>query len=255
MLQKICRILTSIFFIAGTFCQVEASCSAPAPIITNLNQESFFDRSNFQRLSGRIIRGMEPEHFERLCFDPNRRLTFLMGEDGFNVLKGKTGYEMLKAIGYTHEFIEQIVKKGNQFKIIVFSEEIEVKLATWENFFLLASEAYPEFAADLLRHSEALQLLSFEDFEAAAGFSFDQVKIIGEKDERFMTYERYLHSNRDLLATRAFLYFTLSLKELYSGDGYTYDDQGNRGLQEYLVLNKKLLELGAYSLIDIQIEI
>lgn len=45
------------------------------------------------------------------------------------------------------------------------------------------------------------------------------------------------------------------LWELFSGDGYTYDANGNRGLMKYIVPNKPLVELGAHDVIDMSVQV
>lgn len=204
---------------------------------------------------GRILRGKEEHHFETLNLDPTRKLIFLIGEDGLVQLQGKTGYEMLMAIGYPIAYIEHLVHSGFQFKIILFDQTVPIALATWENTLALAIEAYPELADDLFRHQEALKSLEFEEYERIAGYRFRDIDKIGRSDELYMTYERYLKSNRSLLDTRAFLYFTVRLNELYSGDGYTYDDDGNRCLREYIALASILDELKHYLLVNIVVDL
>lgn len=246
------RYFCLIFFVfIGLYSPIELSAQNKEI----LSLEAFFERAHTENFTGRIIRGLSPEHFERLSFNPNCRITFLIGSDGFDMLDGKNGYEMLKMIGYPQAFIENICSQGYLFKIIAFTDTLDTKLATWENLFLLACEAYSEFASDFLTHENALTLLEFEDFESAAGYKFNDVKSAGDKDARYMTYERYSKSSRNLLETRAFFYFTLGLNKLFSGDGYTYDEEGNRRFKEYFVLNKNLSELDLYYLINLDVEI
>lgn len=204
---------------------------------------------------GRILRGKHEQHFETWNLDPNRKLIFLVGEDGLAELQGKTGYEMLLAIGYPIEYIEYLLNTGFRFKLVLFTNEAPIALATWDNTLALAAEVYPEIADDLFRHKEALKNVEFEEYERVAGYRFRDIDKIGHGDERYMTYERYHQSSRSLLETRSFLYFAVRLNELYGGDGYTYDDEGNRGLREYISIANVLKELKDFLLFDIEVEL
>lgn len=70
-----------------------------------------------------------------------------------------------------------------------------------------------------------------------------------------MTYERFKKSKPTLINARSFLYFTLHLRELFSGDGYTYTSSGKRGLMEYFAPNKPINQLGECVIIDIEINV
>ncbi|HEV8052121.1 MAG TPA: hypothetical protein VGP47_06485 [Parachlamydiaceae bacterium] len=247
------KYIHTTLFAISLFFSFDPTHVSASPRNESLSFEKFYAQLHSEKVTGRIIRGLSPEHFEQLSFNPNRRITFLFGYDGFEMLEGKKGYEMLKAIGYRHDFIDTILSQGYTFKIIAFPDHLDATLATWENFFPLFCRAYPEFAQDLLAHQNMLSLLAFEDFEEAAGYKFIEVIQKGDTDMRYMTYERYLNSDRSLLDTRAFLYFTLGLNELYSGDGYAYDYEGNRCMQEYFVLNEHLSALEYYYLIDLEV--
>lgn len=227
--------------------------NASAPLVTKSAQE-FLSTQSYKGLSGRVMRGKTAEHFEYLNADLNRKLVFIIGEEGLSVMKEMNGYEMLMSIGYTSEHIEYLVMQENNFKLLVFPS-LQCHLATWDNILQLASEIYPEIAKDLQKHKQALKTLPFEAFEEALGYKFCDIEKSGRTHPGYMTYERYYHSSRTLVDTRAFLYFTLSLRELFSGDGYTYDFEGNRGLNEYVILNRKIFELNGAMLLDIKVNI
>eukprot|EP00965_Chrysotila_dentata_P118224 3907511-Pleurochrysis_carterae.AAC.1 len=60
-----------------------------------------------------------------------------------------------------------------------------------------------------------------------------------------MTENRLLQlQNCRTADVRAFLYHAMNLNNLYSGDGYTYTQEGGRGFREYLAPNKQKEELG-----------
>lgn len=216
-----------------------------------INEKIDLKTGEEKKLYGRVICGNDNEYFDRFHINSERRLIFLIGAKDCLSLYERGGKEILVALGYPHEYIESRITKGSYFKLVLYLEKMDQKEATWENVLNLASQAYPEIASDLKKHKRGLELLAFEDFEQVSGFKFKEVAKAGREDERFISYERYLKSNRSLLQTRAFLYFTLRLNELFSGDGYTYDEEGNRRLKEYVALNKNLIVLKDFLLFNI----
>lgn len=206
-------------------------------------------------LCGRIIRGKNLEDFLTLTDDPQRKLVMLMGPDGLEKLLGKTGYEMLAEIGYESSYIVRKVDEGNQFKLIVFKEGEAARLATWDNTIATVAQVYPDVANSLYRNLDILKRTAFDDIEKASGFDWSEVDKAGDIDPRYMTYDRFKQSAGTDIDTRAFLYFTVHLRELFSGDGYTYTNNGTRGLMEYIVANKPITELGENTIIDIKIDL
>lgn len=206
-------------------------------------------------LCGRMIRGKKPSDYDHLTDDTNRKIVMLIGPDGLEELLGKSGYDALNLLGYTKDHIAERVTAGYKFKLAVFEEGRDAHVADWDNMTALAAEIYPDIRNQLESHLDELKSTSFATIEEAAGFSFAEVDHIGIADPRYMTHERYLMSPQDLVSTRAFHYFTLHLRELYSGDGYTYDKNGKKGVLEYAIPNKPIHELGKHALIDIAVKL
>lgn len=219
-------------------------------------KESNQDMSN---LVGRILRGKKPEDFLTLTDEPEtRKIVMLMAEDGLKSLLGKKGTEILLSIGYEKEYIQYKIKSGNSFKLIVFERKEDIKEATWDNVAQLVSEIYPEFKERINKNLNGLKTTPFavfqDQFMKMAKKEFRFVDRDGPINSFFMTKERYQNSSGNLLDTRRFLYNCVHLSDLFSGDGYTYDEQGNRGLREFVIKNKPLNELGKYILIDLKVD-
>ena len=206
-------------------------------------------------LCGRIIRGKAPRDFETLTDDPERKIVMLVDPDGLQGLLGKTGYDMLITVGYEPGYLEHKVQEGNRFKLVVFPEGGAAQLATWDNMFRLVREAYPDISRFLDQNEDLLKKIPFSEIEKLAGYAFLDVEKVGKQDSRFMTYERLLSSRGSLVDIRAFLYFTVHLREQYAGDGWTYTASGEKGVLEYIILNKPLVELGEHRLVDIDVHI
>ncbi len=206
-------------------------------------------------LCGRIIRGKRPADFLTLTDDPNRKLVMLMGPDGLEKLLGKTGYEMLVEIGYEPNYLEAKVKDGNQFKLVVFPEGGAAKLATWDNVAEVVADVYPETAVSFSLHLPSLKAAPFDAWKRQVTFDLLATDKAGENDPHFMTYDRFRASRQTALDLRLFLYYTVHLRELFSGDGYTYTATGDRGLMEYIVANKPIRDLGQSEIIDLTVNL
>jgi nicotinamidase-related amidase len=204
-------------------------------------------------LAARIIRGTEPEDFLTFTDDAERKLVMFMGPDGLESMLGKDGYDMLVTIGYEPDYLRHKVEQGNEFKLVVL-EEGTAKLATWDNTLDIVGEVYPDIAQLLERHRDALKNTSFEEIEKAAGYQFLDVEKIGKVDSRFMTHERLRESAGSLADVRAFLYFTVHLRELYRGDGFT-DENGSRGPMEYIAPNIAIADSGKHAVVDLDIQL
>jgi len=79
-------------------------------------------------------------------------------------------------------------------------------------------------------------------------FDIQQVQLNGRSDPNFMTIERYLKSRGSLGETRAFLWHTIGLSLLFTGNGYTSDDDNNCGTKEYLTLNQSMKDISYVSI-------
>ena len=54
-----------------------------------------------------------------------------------------------------------------------------------------------------------------------------------------------------VVQVRQWLWDEIGLKSLYSGDGYTYDDNGDRGPREYLARNAPLADIQGIAVLDV----
>lgn len=227
-------------------------------------------------LCGRIVRGVNPKDFESLTDDPSRKLVMLMGPDGLEKLLEKRGVEALEAIGYERDYIRQkVVDENNVFKLVVFKESKDAQLATWEGVAEVVPLVYPETEVLFQSSLKTLKQYSFETLERAAGYVFKKVDSVGQNHPWYMSADKlsrsypngipleYVESmeglipelSRPVIDLRAFLYFTVYLKELFAGDGYTYTPEGQRSLTEYITPNRKLEDLGDHVVIDIPMDL
>lgn len=203
---------------------------------------------------GRIIRGRNPEDFRTLTDDPeNRKVVMLFDEAGMHELIERDGRSMLLDVaGYEPSYLQGKLDVGFTFKIVAF-EPAGAELATWDGVLRTVAMAYPDIATMTGRHAHMLKSMTFAEIEQAAEYRFCEVEQAGADDPRFMTYERYRRSRGTLIETRAFLYFTLHLRELFAGDGYTRNAAGERGAREYFTANRPVADLPNVAVIDLQV--
>jgi hypothetical protein len=206
-------------------------------------------------ICGRVIRGKKPEDFLSLTDDPTRLIVMLIDPEGLSALPGLSGYDTLITLGYEKKYLDGLINSGNKFKLVVFGDGGLAKLATWDNLIDMIKLQYRDVSLTFEFYRDKLKKTAFNDIESMGSYTFLEVQDAGKSDQRYMTYERFVDSDKTLHDVRAFLYFTVHLRELYSGDGYTYDSQGNRGVMEYIVPNKPLSQLGQYGIVDVEVTI
>ncbi len=205
---------------------------------------------------GRVLRGTDPSDFQTLTDDPNRKIIMTMGPKGLFALVGRSGHDVLVEIGYERDYIARKVAEGNQFKLVVFTSKGQAWRATWGNVFSLVADAYPEIARIILHpNTSDLEYVSFEEIERDAGYAFSEVDKNGLSDPRFMTAERLLASRCELFQVRAFLYHTVYLRELFTGDGWTRTLEGGRGVREYMMPNALIDDLNDVRVIDLDVQL
>jgi hypothetical protein len=173
--------------------------------------------------TGRVLRGRAEADFVMLTDDPRRRVVFLTDGAALCALVGSGGREILKQIGYSDVFIGRLLERRTRFKLALLPDMAKW-VATWDNLLDLASAAYPVWRARIERARSQLKEHGPLEGEAAD--------------------------------VRAFLEDVLNVNHLFAGDGYTRreGDPLHRVHPEYVVLNRPLVEMGAYCLIDFPVE-
>jgi hypothetical protein len=142
-----------------------------------------------------------------------------------------------------------------RFKLVIFNESA-FRPATWENVRDVVVEVYGDTIAPII--DAQLNALKTTPFDRIEKMGLDTMKNIdreGPDSELFMTVDRLLASNGTLNDVRLFLYNTVHLRELFAGDGYTYDEQGNRGLREFITPNRAITAFGPHKLIDMTVDL
>jgi hypothetical protein len=212
-----------------------------------------------QGLAGRIIRGKTANDFEKLSDDPNRLVVMLTDSDGLAKMFGKSHYDMLITVGHAPAHIESKLKSGCSYKFVVFPEDQAV-VGTWDNLFKIAGEVYPDLMAFCAKYGSELKSLTkfsngsfMREFENQTPFKWMDVDQQGHTD--FMDYQNWNKSQKSLVDLRRLFYHTFHLREFYSGDGFTYDEFGRRGVKEYFLLNKRISDIHGAEVLDLDVKL
>src|SRR5262249_18349485 len=138
-------------------------------------------------IHGRLCR-RRPGEPVRLSDAPERRLVFLVDHLVCHQMIGLDGYQVVTTVlGWTPEYARRKVQSGLKFDLVVFPQRA-CRLGTWDAIIDLTVEMYPEVAAKIARHREALLGMtpeSLREIERRRGHTFLEVDQRGEADPRF----------------------------------------------------------------------
>jgi len=204
------------------------------------------------KLYGRLVKGNEDKHFEKLCTEDWKQLAWVFGPETLSDFIQYDDDKLADKLGLLKEWIKGYLVKGYKFRLLIFNSEIDSVLANWDNSFLLFEKYYPLIYPKLSRWKETLMNTPWSYFEVNAPFNWLEISRKGRSDPYHMTYDKLQHSEGTLLEVRAFLYFEIGMKELYRGDGWTYSVDGARGYPEYFTFNHPLSEFKSYSFQDLK---
>jgi hypothetical protein len=203
-------------------------------------------------LMARVLRGKSDKDFETLSEDRDRKIVFLMGSDGLESLVGATNDEILAKIGYTAAYVARLQREGYHFKLVVFKTGPDIgQLATWDHVVELVASTYPDIAAKVTAALPRLKRTTFSAIEKQAPTRFAVVDRAGRDHDDYVDEVRLQTSDGALWQVRAFLYYRIRVTELYAGDGVTRTAARQKGLKEYVALNRPIRDLDGARLLDL----
>merc|ERR1712151_578781 len=107
-----------------------------------------------------------------------------------------------------------------------------------DNVERLVMKVYPEVAAKVCRHLPEIRSTPFAELQRRAGYSMYDVNLKGrEVDPRYMSAVRLHALEPSLVQVRQFLYDEIGMSTLFVGDGISMEDDGSRGVPEFLAEN------------------
>lgn len=236
----------------------------PQQYINTLKSGQNLTATDTNGLCGRIIRGKALADFETLSDDRSRLIVMLTDSEGLTTLCGKTDYERLVCIGHHPDHIKGklATTPPHTYKLVVFPAQ-EAIVANWSGVFDLATRLYPELNQPVSAFGSILssgpfriqdgKSVAFRSIERQAGYNFmDADKA---SDPRFMTIEKFRQTEKGPIELRALFYHTMHLRELFMGDGYTYDEKGTRGVREYVLPNKRIIDISGAVVSDMEVRL
>ncbi len=214
------------------------------PIAHQLTE--YLNNHSHKAYYGRIVKAgidVNPASKEYLC-DANQLFPFVMGPETIHQLKERSVWDMFNFIGYARKYVLRRISEGERYHLILFcgyhtdDSHREPLLATWDNVIQLIDETNPEIGQRVKAVLPVIKSTKYDDFE------FDVEEIAPELYRQVSSFEEFAKTNyTSPTLVRAFLRHTMKLMRLYSGDGYTYDDDGIQGSKEYLMPRVKISQL------------
>jgi hypothetical protein len=207
--------------------------------------DEFLDANGDKKHYGRIVevKGLQSE--VEFMSSPNQLFPFIMGPETIHHLKGRSAWEIFDFVGYRKHFVVQRLKSGSKFVLILFtgfqdemkenvdssnSDRTKPVTATWENVLTMVEKASQVVGERVRNVFSMIQTTPFYHY----GVDFEQLD--SDLLQQVNSFEAFEKSGHDSPAmVRAFLRHTMKLTELYAGDGYCYNDRGERGSKEYLM--------------------
>ncbi len=237
-----------------------------SPIMEKFDQVNSFKRAltpALQRPSAsglcfRLIRGSSSEAFEYLAYPHSeKRLAWIAESKKLDELLATSASNMPTAIaasmGKPLDWVKQKLSNGDHWKLVILPSESGT-LATWSGCMQTVQLAYPEIASKLALHRETLIASSFDLVSESIpeGLSFRQIKDQGESCPYYMNLDRMIAMPEpSVWQVRGFLYNTIGVNEHFSGDGFTYNELGERQSSEYLIPNEKISDIPGAELITL----
>lgn len=206
-----------------------------------INKQEITDLNAY---NARILRGKKDSDFQTLSDDKNRKLVFVMDDEGLQKIVGNSTYEMLIKTGYHPNYIEQLFAEKTIFKLIIFPKINPKMLATWDNVLDMVVMLYPDTINQVTDYIEQLKETRFEEIEKLSGHRFADIS---------KNYFKNAASLKGLAEFRFFLYHSIYLREYYQGDGFTKNYKGEKIFREYVIFNTQISYLSDYRIIDLEI--
>ena len=112
-------------------------------------------------------------------------------------------------------------------------------VATWENLLLLIEEYSPDCAKKITPFVSVLASMPYDRYE----YSIDKPPT--DIYQAVQSFDSFAKSTMPPTASQAIVFLRPEMKctKLYSGDGYSYDDNGCKGAREYLMPRVKIANL------------
>ena len=197
------------------------------------------------RLIGRVLRGNNKNDFKKLSMG-NRKLVFLT-PNAIDLLNKNTR-DLLKTIGYDNDFIDEIKNQKIKLSILGVTADKDIKLATWDNVLKLFCNVYSELCKKI---KDPLWKKKIRNIKLVKNSNNIECQNNTFLIDNSITYDK-VFQNPTILNVRHFMNNVENINNLFKGDGYTYDEFGNKKIEEFITQNKIIDFSGNQHLIDLK---
>jgi len=207
-----------------------------------------------RKILGRICRGKTNEDFMSFTEGSadESKVAFLLRDKSLKELMeaNKKGgpMELFNFVGFESKYVKEKLAKGYQFQLLFFHcEEVEFFKADWNGVLNLIGEIYPDLNHHLHSKDQMIKELKKITIDEVnqklncclfnARSEYDRNK--NKEHKHFYDLKKMSQINSpNIYEWRAFIYHKIGCRELYKGDGFTYDENGNKKGKEYIMINK-----------------
>ena len=215
-------------------------------------------------LSGRMMYGnrkLQKGFGTYLSTDEWKKLSWVFGPQAIRRFLGMSSRDVCLELGFGQVWLDAKIAAGDEFVLAVFpSSSADAKQATWEGVEYLLEAHYPEVWNKIsARLPQIKAMSSIEEMYEVAGYDMEIVNLVGRydhmtgesHDERYVSLQRLVRREGTVVEVRQFLMDEIGLKRLYTGSGYTLNDDGETGPPEYLAQNKILVDIEGLATISV----
>ncbi|ALP61361.1 hypothetical protein [Paraburkholderia caribensis] len=196
-------------------------------------------------LGCRLIRGVDPSHFETLAYPPDqKRLAWISNLSEIEPVKDLRD-AVMSLMGKPAAWVDKKLAEEHTWKLVIMPTQV-CQLATWDGLFESIRSAYPEVARKVQKFSAALRGTPFKEIQAQISppCTFRSVKDAKDSHPQYIDLQRLVDiAQPTLWQVRCFLYIVIGVNEQFRGDGFTYDDLGVRHGREYLLPNTAITKI------------
>lgn len=213
------------------------------------------------RRFGRVIfyKGNEqPEYIS----NENQPFPFVIGPEGVNkfasfLVAADNHNQLLFDLGFEEEWLREKVSSGYRFYLMTFTDDVpglDPVRADWDGIMQVVEREAPECYL-------AMSPASIAEMRATpyAAYNPHVDLLLPDEYAKFSSFSSFAqYAQMEVInarACRAFLRHTMKCTSLFAGDGYTYNANGERGFDEYIIRRRSVAELTSEPLVQLTIEL
>jgi hypothetical protein len=179
-------------------------------------------------------------HFETLSDDPSDRFVWATTIDALSDFDWRNNaLGVFHKVGFETWYMQKKKKEGFVFSALVFKAvESDAIRATWSGLREVAKRLGITCDDSVWRETSLIEC-------KVDSLPFFTVSALKERNETHVS---------DPTVMRGFLYHGLGARELFRGDGFAWNQRGERGVPEFLVRNCKRHELKDLEVVQLNVD-